>query len=243
MPEPFLVLGASGGIGSAISRRLAEEGRAVILHGRSLERLQGLSAELGPATSLEVADLTVESEVAALFSRVRVAHGRLAGVVFSIATPFLSRLTYRTPWLAFQEQIDSQLRALHLSASAAYPLLAGGDATRRLVLVSTEAVLGSGPIKWAPYVAAKAAMTAYAQVIAKEWLGRGVRVHIVAPGLVKTALVADMPDEFLQRMADSMPEKRLTAAEDVADLVAFLMTDAGDTLYGTPIRVSRGART
>jgi NAD(P)-dependent dehydrogenase (short-subunit alcohol dehydrogenase family) len=52
-----------------------------------------------------------------------------------------------------------------------------------------------------------------------------------------------MPDEFLEQMAAAMPEKRLTAAEDVAAVVAFQMTDAADPLYGTFLRVSRGLRT
>jgi NAD(P)-dependent dehydrogenase (short-subunit alcohol dehydrogenase family) len=102
--------------------------------------------------------------------------------------------------------------------------------------------LGAPPPKTAAYSAAKAAITAYAQVLAQEWLLHNIRVHIVAPGLIKTALTADLPDEFLDLLAQDMPEARLTTVYDVAALVAFLMTDAADTLYGTPIRVSRAAR-
>jgi NAD(P)-dependent dehydrogenase (short-subunit alcohol dehydrogenase family) len=242
VPEPILVLGASGGIGSAIARRLVRDGHAVILHGRSKARLEELAAEVGTASSIEVADLTDPGAVEALLARVREAHGKLRGLIFAVAVPFANKLTHRTLWTAFQEQVDTQLKAFHLVASAAYPLLLKAEGTKRLVLVSTEFVTASPPIKTAPYVAAKAAVTIYAQVIAKEWLPRGIRVHIVAPGLVKTAMVADMPDEFLDQMAQAMPEKRLTTAVDVADMVAFMMTEAADPLYGTPVRVSRGAR-
>lgn len=242
VPEPFLILGASGGIGAAITRRIADQGHAVILHGRNRSRLDELAGTLGTSTSIEQADLTDEGAVAALFARLQQAHGKLAGVVFSVATPFAKKLTHRTPWAVFEHQMQTQLKALHLAASAAFPLMASTDATRRLIVVGTEFVLKAPPIKMAAYVAAKAAVTAYAQVIAKEWLARGIRVHILAPGLVKTALVADMPDEFLDQMAQAMPERRLTSAEDVASLAAFLVTDAADPLYGTPIRISRGDR-
>ena len=121
-------------------------------------------------------------------------------------------------------------------------LAVGSDLTRRVVLVSSEFAVASPPMKTAPYASAKAAMTAYGQVIAKEWIRHGIRVHIVAPGMVKTPLVSHIPDEFLDQVAASMPEGKLTTADDVADMVAFLMTDAADTLYGTPIRVSRGER-
>jgi 3-oxoacyl-[acyl-carrier protein] reductase len=242
VPEPVLILGASGGLGSAIARQLAGDGYNVVLHGRNRGRLEELAGALGQGASIEQADLAQPEDVAALFTRLQRDFGKLRALIFSVATPFANRLTQRTPWSAFEDQIQTQLKALHLSAAAAFPLLTGGDGPRHVIIISTEFVLGAPPIKTAPYVAAKAAITAYAQVIAKEWLGRGIRVHIVAPGLVKTAMVADMPDEFLGQMAQAMPEKRLTSAEDVAGTVAFLMTNAADPLYGTPLRVSRGDR-
>ena len=91
-------------------------------------------------------------------------------------------------------------------------------------------------------MAAKAALTAYARVLAQEWLGRGVRVHILAPGMVKSAMTAELPDMYLEQVAEAMPEKRLTSAEDVAGTAAFLMSEAGDVLYGTVVLVSRAQR-
>lgn len=244
MPRPVLVLGATGGLGRAIAQRLAGDGHTLILHGRSRDRLEAAAIEVGAphVTSLETCDLTREADVDQMFGRIEGGAG-LGGLVFSVAEPFANRLTYRTPWTAFERQIETQLKALHLVASRAFPLLKSGETTRRVVLIGTEFVLGVPPVKTAPYVAAKAAMTAYAQVIAQEWLADGIRVHIVAPGLVRTDLVtSQMPDAYLDDLAARMPEKRLTSADDVANLVAFLFTDGGDPLYGTPLRVSRGAR-
>jgi 3-oxoacyl-[acyl-carrier protein] reductase len=242
VPDPVLILGASGGIGSAIASRLSRAGYSLILHGRDSTRLASLAAEIGGTCFVEVADLSDDAEVVSLFQRVREAHGRLEGMVFSIAAPFANKLAHRTPWSTFDLQISTQLKALHLSATAAYPLLSAGNGTRRVVIVSSEFAVATPPIKTAPYAAAKAAVTAYGQVIAQEWLGKGIRVHIVAPGMVKTGLIAHIPDEFLDQVADSMPEGRLTTVEDIAGIVEFLMSDAADTLYGSPIRISRGER-
>ena len=243
MPEPILILGASGGLGSAIAARLAADGSALILHGRDQGRLLALADGLGRSCSVETADLSNEADTAAMFKRVRETHGHLGGLVFSVAVPFANKLAHRTAWSVFDSQLSTQLKALHLSASAAYPLLADREGTRRVVIVSSEFAIASPPIKTAPYVAAKAAMTAYGQVIAKEWLKHRIRVQIVAPGMVKTALIADLPDEYLDQVAAAMPEGRLTSAQDVAGMVQFLLTDAADSLYGQPIRVSRGQRT
>lgn len=138
--------------------------------------------------------------------------------------------------------MDGQLKALHLSLAAALPLLRGRDGGARVVVLSTEFVLGNPPAKIAPYMAAKAAMTAYARVVAQEWLNFGVRVQVLAPGMVPSALTADMPQEYLDQVAAGMPEKRLTAAEDVAAIAQFLLTPAADPLYGTIIPASRAAR-
>jgi len=240
--DPVLILGASGGIGGAIARRLARQGSGVILHGRRRDRLDALAGEIGPAAAVETADLTDEAEAAALFARLAAAHTALSGLVFSVATPFTKRLTHRTGWGEFDRQIATQLKALHLCAAGAFPLLAGQAATTRMVVVSSEYAIGMPPVKTASYAAAKAAITAYARVVAQEWLGRGIRVHIVAPGMVRTEFTADIPDAWLDDHVARLPEQRLTTAEDVAEMVAFLMTDAADCLYGSPLQVSRAER-
>lgn len=243
MPKPIAVFGATGGFGAAIARRLAANGHPLVLQGRNRERLDRLGADLSVASEDRLAlDCTEEAAVAAAFADLAGRHETLSGVVVSLAAPFAGKLTHRQPWAAFEAQMDTQLKALHLIAVQAKPLLAAADGTSRMIVISSEVAIQTPPLKWAPYSAAKAAMTAYAQTIAQEWLRDGVRVHILAPGMAKTDLISDMPDEFLDQIAAGMPEKTLTRVQDVADMAAFCMTDAADTLYGAPIRVSRAAR-
>jgi 3-oxoacyl-[acyl-carrier protein] reductase len=242
MPNSILVLGASGGIGSAIARQLYGAGANVMLHGRNQDRLKKLAGELGDRTEVFTADLTVQNEVTQLFEAIALSQRSLSGVVFSIANQFENRLTHRTPWSAFEKQINEQLKAFHFVAQASIKLLEKREDTSRLIVVSTEFVLGTPPIKTAPYVAAKAALSVYAQVIAQEWLERNIRVHIVAPGMVRTDLVSAMPVRYLDDVAAQMPEKRFTTVEDVARIVSFLFSSAADPLYGRLIQVSRAAR-
>ena len=243
MSEPIVILGATGGFGSAIARRLHADGHALVLQGRNTERLAALGDALAVPTADRLQfDLTDETAATATFADLSHRYGALGAVVLSVAKPFTYKLTHRQPWSVFDEQMQVQLRGIHVAAVAARPLLAAREATSRFVVISTEAVLGIPPMKTAAYSAAKAAMTAYAGVIAQEWLKDGIRVHILAPGLARTDLVADMPDAFLDQLAEGMPEKMLTRAEDIADMTAFCLTDGADPLYGQPIRVSRAAR-
>jgi len=245
MQNPVLILGASGVIGAAIARSLSEN-TPVLLHGLGpSERLETLAAELKPGpceVETETADLCDQADTEALFSRILENHGKLGGLVFAIARPFPHKLTHRTDWAVFQEQIDSQLKALHLSLTCALPLLEKQKAETRVIVMSTEYVLGPPPVKIAPYVAAKAALTAYARTIAQEWIERGVRVHILAPGMVLSRLTDDLPEMYIEKITDELPEKRLTTAEDVAAVAKFLMSAEADTLYGTVVPVSRAQR-
>lgn len=241
MQAPVLILGAGGVIGGAIARKLAADGNPVIVHGsRETDALGRLASDLeSPKLTLDVTDEAAITEAAGALKQ---RHGTLAGLVYAVATPFPHKLTHRTDWSVFQQQMDTQLKGLHLTMSAFRPLLADHDGTARVIVLSTEFMIGMPPVKIAPYLAAKAAMTSYAQVVAQEWLKAGIRVQLLAPGMVRSALTGDMPDEYLDQVAEAMPEKMLTRAEDVADVAGFLMTGAADTLYGTLVPVSRAGR-
>ncbi len=236
MQDPLLILGATGTLGGAIARAVAADGPLAV-HGRRMDDRLGMLAAATGARAV-TADLSDEAAVAEMFAGFE----RLSGLVFAVGGPFPHKLAHRTGWEVFQAQMDGQLKALHLSLAAALPKLRGRDGGARVVVLSTEFVLGNPPAKIAPYMAAKAAMTAYARVVAQEWLAFGVRVHVLAPGMVPSALTADMPQEYLDQVAQGMPEKRLTDADDVAGIARFLLTAAADPLYGTIIPASRAAR-
>jgi len=243
--DPVLVLGATGTIGGAIAKRLITKG-PVIIHGRDENRLVLLKNELSSGNKYRVdsysADLKKIDEVQSLFASIAIEYKNLSGIVFSIAQPFTNKLTHNIPWDDFSAQIDSQLKSLHYVVQNALPLLKECDGGSRMVVLSTEFLIGSPPIKTASYVSAKAALTAYSRVLSQEWLKHNIRVHILAPGMVKSSLTSDMPDRYLDQVAEGLPEKKLTIASDVADMVEFLMTSKADTLYGTILHASRAER-
>ena len=241
MQNTILIIGASGTIGRAIAEQLHKDNQSLILHGRvHNDRLASLSETLN--SPIFAADLINDEEVSVFIEAVLKKHPRLAGIVFCAARPFPHKLTHRTKWSVFQEQIESQLKALHNILQGFRPALENLKEGARIVILSSEYVVGTPPTKIAPYIAAKAALTAYGQIIAQESLNVGIRVHILAPGMVKSALTADMPDEYLDMIAEEMPEGKLTNATDVARVCSFLLTPDADPLYGTIIPVSRANR-
>ena len=244
MQNPVLILGASGEIGKHIAEKLSQNGQSLILHGNKNTPPKIRSLAEGQTIELVCADLTDEKSVQTLFDFIGEKYAALSGVVFSVAQPFKNRLSHRTPWGVFDGQIQTQLKAAHLTLSAAYPMLKehGKDCSGRVIVVSTEYSLGLPPVKIAPYVAAKSALNSYALSLAQEWLGSNIKVHILAPGLLRSNLTSHMPELYLEELIKNMPEKRLTSAEDVANFAAFLMTADADPLYGSIIPITRGRR-
>ena len=244
MQAPVLILGASGTLGSAIAMELSNLGHALVLHSNKNSAKLNNLLEACAEAEIITADLADENLVSELFSNLDYKYGSLSGVVFCVARKFSSKLTHRNSWNEFEEQIDIQLKAAHLCLSAAYPLLKayGESSTARVLIISTEYTLGQPPINIAPYVAAKAALNTYAQVIAQEWLSHNIRVQIMAPGMIPSNLTSELPDMYLEQVAESMPEKCLTKVEDVTKVAGFLMSEAADTLYGTIVPVTRGVR-
>ena len=244
MQSPVLILGASGEIGTHIARKFSQNGHSLILHGN-----QNAPPTIKPITDGQTietfcTDLTDEKLVQTFFEFIGKKYDALAAVIFSVARPFGNRLSHRTPWMVFDEQMQTQLKAAHLTLSAAYPMLKtyGKDSTARAIIISTEYSIGLPPVKVAPYVAAKSALNAYALSLAQEWLSNNIKVYILAPGLLRSNLTSHMPEMYLEELIKNMPEKKLTSAEDVANLATFLMTADADPLYGSIIPVTRGNR-
>ena len=244
MQNPVLILGASGEIGTHIARKFSQNGHSLLLHGN-----KNAPPKIRPSNDSQTieticTDLTDEQSVRTLFDFIEGKYDALAGVIFSVAQPFGNRLSHRTPWRVFDEQMQSQLKAAHLTLSAAYPMLKahGKESAARALIISTEYSIGLPPVKIAPYVAAKSALNAYALSLAQEWLSSNIRVHILAPGLLRSNLTSHIPELYLEELIKKMPEKKLTSAEDVAHFAAFLMTADADPLYGSIIPITRGKR-
>ena len=168
MQDPVLILGATGAIGGAIAKRLAVKS-PIVVHGRDEGKLALLKNKLSNSSKYKIdsysADLKRSDEVQLLFDNISVKYKKLSGIVFSIAQPFSNKLTHNIPWKDFSEQIDSQLKSLHFVIQNALPLLKGRKYGARLVVLSTEFLIGVPPIKTASYVSAKAALTAYSRVL------------------------------------------------------------------------------
>ena len=242
-----LVTAGSQGIGRAIALGLAEDGADVAVNYRSDARaadevVRAIEAQGRRAVALR-ADVSDPDACRALVESAASALGPVDLLVCNAGTEGRERAVAETD----AEELLAVLRlnavGPHQLARAALPGMrsrGGGDVVM-LSSVVTD-VRGAG---YAPYAMSKAALEALASVLAREEREHGIRVNVVAPGLVETEMGrryvrATTGGDDIQAVAPALPFGRVCQPEEVAAVVRFLVSPAASYVTGERIRVHGG---
>ncbi|WP_157936934.1 SDR family NAD(P)-dependent oxidoreductase [Geodermatophilus chilensis] len=235
-PGTVLVIGGSSGIGRAVVERLAADGVPVVLtHHTGAERAADLVAGSAGDVRTVRCDVRRPDDVTAAFEA---AGPDLRGVVHCAGAWTYTRLAD----LTVEELDDAWARGARSVA------LVLQEAGRRLPEGSSVVVLSSVAAELAParqtsYVMAKAAAEGAVRVAAKELGRQGIRVNAVRPGATDTPqLRATTGEAAIEAMAKAPALRRLGRAEDVADVVAFLLGPAARWVTGTVVEATGGLR-
>lgn len=247
MSRPLtLVTGGTRGIGAAIARRLAGAGHDLVVGYARDETAAAAAADeverLGASCTLARADLTEPDGVDELFARAAEA-GRLTGVVNNAGATYRYAPLTETPVDEIRRTIELNLTAPVLVARAAVAVMStdhGGSGGVIVNISSGAATLGS-PGEYVHYAAAKAGVDTLTKGLGLEVAGQGIRVVAVAPGLTATDLHAATGDAGrLARMAPGIPLGRAGTADEIAEAVSWLMSDAAAYVTATTLRVTGG---
>ena len=234
-----LITGASRGIGRAIALRLAREGYDVVVHCRSrreeAEAVADACRQLDASARVLCFDIANRAACAAMLSEDVEAHGAYYGVVCNAgiacdnAFPAMSGDEWDS---VIRTNLDGFYNVLH---PLVMPMVRRRKPGRIVTLASVSGLIGNrGQTN---YSAAKAGIIGATKALALELAKRQITVNCVAPGLIET----DMVDaEILEEAMRMIPMRRIGQPDEVASVVAFLMSDAAGYITRQVISVNGG---
>ncbi len=229
-----LILGGSGSIGSALARRLIEDGQRVVLSARGEERLSSVAGELGcPWRACEASD------AAAVDSLVKSLAGEgLSGVVCCVGSILLKP--------AHTTSADEFAETLRLNLTTAFNAVRSGAAamtrTGGSIVLLSSAAARTGLANHEAIAAAKAGVIGLALSAAATYAPRGIRVNVVAPGLVESNMSERLlANEASRKASEGMhPLGRVGRPEDVASAIAWLLAADQSWVTGQVLGVDGG---
>ena len=235
--KSVLVTGASGGIGSAIARKLHAAGAKVALSGTRQEPLERLAEELGERAYILPCNLSDMAAVEVLPKQAIETLGSL-DILVNNAGITRDNLFMRMSDEEWQSVIDVNLTATMKLCKGA---LRGMMKSRWGRIINISSIVGAtGNPGQGNYAASKAGMVGMSKSLAYEVASRGITVNVVAPGFIATAMTDKLADDRKEAILAQIPAGRMGAAEDIASAVAFLASDGSGYVTGSTLHVNGG---
>ncbi|MEV6674491.1 SDR family NAD(P)-dependent oxidoreductase [Streptomyces sp. NPDC051162] len=238
-----LVTGGTRGIGRGIVLAAARAGADVLTchrqEGEAVDSLVHALKETGGDHHVIRADVGEISEVDRLVGEAKERFGHLDGVVNNAGV--ISHIPFaELPAEEWTRIIDTNLTASYRIIQQSLPLLGNGSS---LINIGSRGAAAGIPLR-AHYTAAKAAMIGLTRSLAKELGPRGIRVNVVAPGVIETEAFDAMPAERAEALRATYAQKtalaRLGTVKELAGPVLFLLSDLSGYVTGETVNVDGG---
>ncbi|MGB5247228.1 MAG: 3-oxoacyl-ACP reductase FabG [Woeseia sp.] len=232
-----LVTGASRGIGAAIAATLAGAGATVIGTATSEAGAEAISAGLGSNGRGAVLNIASAESVDALLAEIGKAEGAPA-IVVNNAGITRDNLLMRMKPEEWDDVIATNLSGVYRVCRGAVRGMMKARYGRIINIASVIGVMGNAG--QTNYAAAKAGIIGFSKSLARELGSRNITVNVVAPGFIDTDMTKVLPEEQRAALLTQVPLGRLGAADDIANAVAFLASDAAAYVTGETLHVNGG---
>ena len=246
MSKTVLVTGSSRGLGAVIARTLVEKGYRVIINYYNSQQLaEELVAELGLENAVAIkADVRNSEEVKQMIQEGTDKFGQIDAVVNNALVnfkfdPIAQKAFGDLSWEDYQQQIDGTLKAAFNVIQGVLPQF---KERKDGTIVSIGTNLYQNPVvPYHEYTTAKAGLIGFTRNIAAELGAEGIGANVVSGGLLKMTDASSVTTpEVFDLIAQSTPLRQVTTPQDVANMVAFLVSDEAKGITGQNITVDGG---
>ncbi len=235
-----IVTGSARGIGKAIAMKFAQDGYDVVISDILQDVAQETAKEieaLGQKALVVVADVSKAEDAERLINETVNTFGRL-DVLVNNAGITRDNLAIRMKENEWDMVLNINLKGTFLCSQAAAKVMMKKRTGRIVNIASVSGILGTAG--QANYASSKAGVIALTKALARELGPRNITVNAVAPGYIITEMTEKLPDKVKEEYLAQIPLKRGGTPEDVANVVAFLASDAASYVTGTTLIVSGG---
>lgn len=241
-----IVTGAGQGIGASIALALAKAGAKVAVNDINPNRAEGIVQaikEAGGEAIDVIADVGNKFQCVHLVETTRAQWGQLDILVNNAAVEPVSSILKMDEW-DWMRCFEVNLKGTFFMSQLVGRVMADENKARGGSIINIGSTAGvSVPLKdRAAYCASKAGMVGFAKECAREFAEYGIRVNTILPGIIDTPNVQRLAEDptILQKWQDSIPMKRIGQAEEVAQTVLFLCSEASSYMTGSTLTVDGG---
>ncbi|WP_415893002.1 glucose 1-dehydrogenase [Neptuniibacter sp. PT8_73] len=242
MDKVAIVTGGSRGIGAATSKLLASQGYSVCVNYRSRsEEAEAVVTDInsnGGRAFAFAADVSIENEVIRLFEATETELGAVTHLVNNAGILFTQSRLADLSVERFEKILSTNVTSCFLCCREAVRRMKNGGA---IVNVSSIASKTGSPNEYVDYAASKGAMDSLTKGLSLEVASQGVRVNAVRPGFIYTDMHSDGGESNrVQRLSSQIPLQRGGTAEEVANSIAWLLSDEASYVTGSFIDIAGG---
>ncbi|MFM2624511.1 SDR family oxidoreductase [Vibrio owensii] len=242
MQKVVIITGASRGIGAATAKLLAKQGYAVCVNYRAqAEAAAQVVREIeevgGKAIAIK-ADVSDEKQVLSLFEQTEQVLGKVTHLVNNVGILFTQSRLADMSLERFQTVMNANVTSCFLCSREAAKRFEPGNA---IVNVSSAASRSGAPFEYVDYAASKGAMDSLTKGLSLELAEQNIRVNGVRPGCIYTDIHADGGEpNRVDRLSEKIPLKRGGTVDEVANAIAWLLSDEASYVTGSFIDLAGG---
>ncbi|MDP3244343.1 MAG: SDR family oxidoreductase [bacterium] len=236
-----LVIGGDGGIGSATSKVLLKDSWQVCgtyhVEGENLKNIkEELTGQPIKFYQLDFFSNSVEADLLKIIEECQ----SVEAVIFCATAPINHKPLISLEWDDFKNHLTVQVEGVFRVMKAMKEQILSKQRRKFIVLLS-EVCIGRPPVGLTPYVVAKYGLMGLVKAMTVELAPYNCTVNFVSPGMTETNLIKDFPSKLVEVAALNNPLKRIAKPEDVANVIAFLVSEKADYLNGAHITVNGGS--